>query len=453
MANPGQTGTADHAQLVPYSDESALLGWLDTQTGLSHVNVTQYIYYPECANGNTGFGIGVDATGLMRPTADVTAYDLTAVEFRAALAASYGDVGDHAIDVGGASGGEALLGCTNDPNISARVLGGSWLLAGTFTDGSAIEPTVAMRFVRQRTLGENEIQIETDIYVAWHEITDREDNVMAKVSRWGFNGGPQAWEDMQPRYFHDDAARVTGGSISDTFGYAAKPALAASAQEIFLTWMDDGVHEDGNGRSSVFVMSALGASRILDERFDGDASAAGISATGGALQTLSISTEPDAEDGAHPYVAWTDTYHIEPITNATRFGAPQVLLRHDVEVALAYVQVRQTGGSTNVTEGRGADTYSIVLLTAPTRKVRVRFTPDDQLTVGVAYIDFTPTNWYTPQVVTVTAVDDPLVENDHSGLVSHRVTSTDLEFNGLLIEPITVGITDNDRARRAPEPR
>lgn len=448
LANPGQTGTADHAQLVPYSDESALLGWLDTPTGLSHVNVAQYIYYPACANGTTGFGIGVDATDVMRPTADVTAYDLTAVEFRAALAASYGDVGDHAIDVGVASGAEVLLGCTNDPNISARVLGGGWLLAGTFTDGSAIEPTVAMRFIRERSQGQNEVKIETDIYVAWHEITDREDNVMAKVSRWGFNGGPQAWEDMQPRYFHDDSARVTGGNISDTFGYAAKPALAASTQQIFLTWMDDSVHGNGDGRSSVFVMSALGASRILEERLEGDASDRGISPTGGALQTLSISTEPDAEDGAHPYIAWTDYYHLEPITNATRFGAPQVLLRHDVEVAPAYVQVRQTGGSTNVAEGSLSDTYSIVLLTAPTTTVRIRFTPDDQLSVGVAFIDFTPTNWYTPQVVTVTAVDDLLVEGAHTGLVSHRVTSTDARFNGLLLAPITVGITDNDRAKR-----
>jgi Ca2+-binding RTX toxin-like protein len=47
------------------------------------------------------------------------------------------------------------------------------------------------------------------------------------------------------------------------------------------------------------------------------------------------------------------------------------------------------------------------------------------------------------QTVTVTAVDDAVVEGNHLGLISHATTSTDTLYNNL-VAPLTVNISDND---------
>jgi hypothetical protein len=48
------------------------------------------------------------------------------------------------------------------------------------------------------------------------------------------------------------------------------------------------------------------------------------------------------------------------------------------------------------------------------------------------------------QTITVSAFDDNVVENLHSGLISFSITSSDTEFNGLTENSISVSITDND---------
>jgi hypothetical protein len=48
------------------------------------------------------------------------------------------------------------------------------------------------------------------------------------------------------------------------------------------------------------------------------------------------------------------------------------------------------------------------------------------------------------QAITVTAFNDFIIENMHTGLISFSITSADPEFNTLTENSITVSITDND---------
>lgn len=57
---------------------------------------------------------------------------------------------------------------------------------------------------------------------------------------------------------------------------------------------------------------------------------------------------------------------------------------------------------------------------------------------------FTPANWNVPQTVTVTAVDDNVIEGFHLSSISLTVTSTDTNYNNRVVAPISVAITDND---------
>jgi hypothetical protein len=63
-----------------------------------------------------------------------------------------------------------------------------------------------------------------------------------------------------------------------------------------------------------------------------------------------------------------------------------------------------------------------------------------------AFLVFTPSNWDTPQVVRVTAVDDVLIERAHSGAITHSASSADDHYDGIRVSMVTANITDDDVA-------
>jgi len=110
----------------------------------------------------------------------------------------------------------------------------------------------------------------------------------------------------------------------------------------------------------------------------------------------------------------------------------------------AGVIITQSGGSTDVTEGGATDTYTVVLQSQPTADVTVTATPDAQVSVSPTTLTFTSANWSVAQTVTVTAVDDVLVEGAHTGTISHSAASADPNYNGIPVANVTATITDND---------
>lgn len=114
--------------------------------------------------------------------------------------------------------------------------------------------------------------------------------------------------------------------------------------------------------------------------------------------------------------------------------------------ATAGITITQTGGNTLVAEAGNTDTYSVVLTSQPTANVIFAISTDTQINTDVTQLIFTPANWNIAQSVTISAVDDANVEGNHGGTITHTVTSTDANYNGLAIAPINVDITDNDAA-------
>ncbi|WP_254064188.1 S8 family serine peptidase, partial [Microcystis aeruginosa] len=108
------------------------------------------------------------------------------------------------------------------------------------------------------------------------------------------------------------------------------------------------------------------------------------------------------------------------------------------------VTLTQTAGNTTVTEGGNTDTYSLVLKTQPTADVTITLTSNNQITLNSTTLTFTTTNWNTPQNVTITAVDDTLTEGNQTATITHNISSTDTNYNGLTIGTVNVTIQDND---------
>ena len=113
----------------------------------------------------------------------------------------------------------------------------------------------------------------------------------------------------------------------------------------------------------------------------------------------------------------TGTYSSTLLFDGSLFG----LAANDVNgidipnsVATLGVTIAESGGTTDVTEGGAADSYTVVLDSVPTANVDVTVTPDSQTDLGggagtAIVLTFTPANALTPQPVNVTAEDDAIV--------------------------------------------
>lgn len=116
-----------------------------------------------------------------------------------------------------------------------------------------------------------------------------------------------------------------------------------------------------------------------------------------------------------------------------------------VDVPGPMVIVAQSGGTTEVTEGGGNDTYRLRLGTAPTANVTVDIDYDGgQVSLDISNLVFTTSNWSNYQDVTVMAVDDWDVEGAHVSSNTFMVSSSDGTYDGMSVEPVVIAITDND---------
>lgn len=102
--------------------------------------------------------------------------------------------------------------------------------------------------------------------------------------------------------------------------------------------------------------------------------------------------------------------------------------------------------SLNVTEGGADDSYKVCLNSQPTDNVTVTPTPSPggQVNISPTVLIFSPTDWEMPKLVTVSAVDDSILEGPHTANITHTSSSDDEFFDDLQFARVIVDITDND---------
>ncbi|MFN7804404.1 MAG: right-handed parallel beta-helix repeat-containing protein, partial [Planctomycetaceae bacterium] len=101
-------------------------------------------------------------------------------------------------------------------------------------------------------------------------------------------------------------------------------------------------------------------------------------------------------------------------------------------VAGAGITVSDASGDT--TEAGGTATFSVVLTREPTANVTVALSSSDPTegTIDKSSLVFTPANWNTPQVVTITGIDDTIDDGDVSySIVTAAAVSADPLYSGL----------------------
>ena len=115
-----------------------------------------------------------------------------------------------------------------------------------------------------------------------------------------------------------------------------------------------------------------------------------------------------------------------------------------------FVDVVQSDGVTQVSEGGSTDSYEVVLGRQPVGNVSITITTDPQVDADKFTLVFNPDNWDVPQVVTVTAIDDSEVEGPHVGRITHDASG--LEYDDISVLGVIVNISDDDRTVPTPAP-
>jgi hypothetical protein len=115
-----------------------------------------------------------------------------------------------------------------------------------------------------------------------------------------------------------------------------------------------------------------------------------------------------------------------------------------------HVLVTESGEDTLVTEGGTADSYEVVLGSAPSGEVQITATPSDgEIDLGggagaAIVLTFTTENWDTPKTVTVNAYDDDIYEGKqpHITTISHIADGG--EYTGINIDSVEVVVLDDE---------
>ncbi len=113
----------------------------------------------------------------------------------------------------------------------------------------------------------------------------------------------------------------------------------------------------------------------------------------------------------------------------------------------------QTDKDMSLTEGGSTATFKVKLYKEPTANVIISIKTDTQSDVDNETLTFTNSDWNTAKTVTVTAIDDSIVENNHNSTISFSAASDDESYEGAsfvfddtVATNLSVSITDNDIA-------
>jgi hypothetical protein len=111
-----------------------------------------------------------------------------------------------------------------------------------------------------------------------------------------------------------------------------------------------------------------------------------------------------------------------------------------------------TGIGTVSEAGTSAD-YDVQIIGDPDSPVYLTVDGGDQLLLNgnsQIVLTFDPGSGLTPQTITVTAVDDSVIEADHTGIITYQTSSSDPGYDNMEISPSYVQIIDNEESFTAP---
>ncbi|MEG3832984.1 DUF4347 domain-containing protein, partial [Microcoleus sp. Z1_C3] len=240
----------------------------------------------------------------------------------------------------------------------------------------------------------------------------------------------------------------TGVNLSDTATFN----IAIPAPKVNLTASATTASEAGT-TAITFTATAEGnvvGAQTLNLGLTGTASAADFTAIPTQI------TIPDGSKTGQVTVTVNDDFLVEAtetatltISNPSTGIALGTTTNQSVTIAdndTKGITVTPTTGLTT-TEAGGKATFTVVLNSQPTADVTLPLTSSNTAegTVDKPSLTFTAANWNTSQTVTVTGIEDSIVDGNIAyNIVTGAATSTDANYSGVDATDVAVTNSDND---------
>ena len=159
-----------------------------------------------------------------------------------------------------------------------------------------------------------------------------------------------------------------------------------------------------------------------------------------------VTVTPREDDDARPRPPLTSDYAIGHSASGGGYDAApgDTFTARVLENDTPGVTVSKTTLTVHEEDTAGGD-YTVVLDSEPGADVTVTVAghAGTDARIDRSSLTFTPSDWNTPQTVTVTAVDDADSDNDEVAL-THAAASADADYQGIAIAGVAVTVDDND---------
>lgn len=161
-------------------------------------------------------------------------------------------------------------------------------------------------------------------------------------------------------------------------------------------------------------------------------------------QTITVSAvDDDWAEGAHETVIRHETSSDDPLYSAQPVDEVRVEIEDNNQAGLAVSPTAVT-----VSEDGRTGSYTVTLTSQPTAAVTVEVITTAQINADALSLTFEPALWDEPQIVTISAVDDNVIESrTHETVVVHKASSSDSTYDGVPGVNVDVTILDNDGLR------
>ncbi|MEQ1909419.1 MAG: hypothetical protein ABMA15_11380, partial [Vicinamibacterales bacterium] len=409
-----------------------------TDTGLTNGTAYYYKVFTKDTNGN--YSTGATPTGSP-VTPNLTTLATGSDPSNATIAPSGSATMADAFTFQTASGTDTITAVT--VTLAAGTSGGLSLVeitdsAGSTVYGSASNPgsdtpaiTLSTSITATTSATTYKIRVTPKTHAAMPAPSGSSYSVTSLVSAWtGTNA--QTGSDTA-------GATITVDNLSP--GNVTSSTATAGSTQTVLAWTNPADADLG----SVIVLRRT-ASAVTDTPVEGATYTVGN--TIGSSTVACVVTAPTAtctdtgltNGTAYYYKVFAKDTNGNYSTGATPTGSPAT--------PLAGFTVSPTSGLTT-TEAGGTATFTIVLTSLPTANVTVGLSSSNTAegTVSPSSLTFTSANWNSTQTVTVTGVDDFVMDGSVGySIVTAAATSADTGYNGLNPSDVTVTNTDNDTA-------
>lgn len=145
------------------------------------------------------------------------------------------------------------------------------------------------------------------------------------------------------------------------------------------------------------------------------------------------------EEGTHYGIIKHTLTSVDPNFNSLISYETATITDNDA----AGIKLTLPNGVINLAEAGPSDTYYVSLNSQPTSTVTLSFNAQSQAVASPSDLTFTTSNWNVDQQITITAIQDYVIEGAHTAVVSYTGASSDTKYQGKTAN-FTANIADDD---------